>query len=41
LTIEGSVNSRNGVGGTAPAQVAIQLGTLTERVKDLNKALGL
>ena len=41
LTIEGSVNSRNGAGGTAPAQVAQQLSSLTERVKDLNKALGL
>jgi argininosuccinate lyase len=41
LTIEGSVNSRNGAGGTAPAQVAKQLSSLTERVKDLNKALGL
>ena len=41
LTIEGSVNSRNGAGGTSPAQVATQLSALTERVKDLNKALGL
>ena len=41
LTIEGSVNSRNGAGGTAPAQVTKQLSSLTERVKDLNKALGL
>lgn len=41
LTIEGSVKSRNGAGGTAPEQVAMQLSSLTERVKDLNKALGL
>jgi argininosuccinate lyase len=41
LTIEGSVNSRNGAGGTAPAQVEVQLASLTERVKDLSKALGL
>ena len=41
LTIEGSVSSRNGAGGTAPIQVAKQLSALTERVKDLNKALGL
>ena len=41
LTIEGSVNSRNGAGGTSPALVAKQLSALTERVKDLNKALGL
>lgn len=41
LTIEGSVNSRNGAGGTAPSQVAHQLTSLVERVKDVNKVLGL
>ena len=34
LTIEGSVASRDGVGGTAPDRVAEQLAALTERVRD-------
>lgn len=34
LTIEGSVESRNGVGGTAPNRVAEQLAELTRRVRD-------
>jgi argininosuccinate lyase len=36
LTIEGSVASRNGVGGTAPERVAEQLATLTSRVRELS-----
>ncbi|WP_207457624.1 argininosuccinate lyase [Desertivibrio insolitus] len=39
LTIEGSVASRNGAGGTAPERVAEQLSRLTERVRDLTAAL--
>lgn len=35
LTIEGSVASRNGIGGTAPERVAEQLAELTERVRAL------
>src|SRR5690606_967813 len=35
LTVEGSVASRNGVGGTAPERVAEQLAALTERVAAL------
>ena len=35
LTIEGSVASRSGVGGTAPDRVVEQLATLTQRVRDL------
>ena len=35
LTIEGSVASRSGVGGTAPDRVAEQLASLTRRVHDL------
>ncbi|GAA3342455.1 argininosuccinate lyase [Curtobacterium pusillum] len=35
LTIEGSVASRAGVGGTAPDRVAEQLSSLTRRVHDL------
>ncbi len=35
LTIEGSVASRAGVGGTAPDRVAEQLASLTRRVHDL------
>jgi argininosuccinate lyase len=35
LTIEGSVSSRNGVGGTAPERVAEQLLELVARVRDL------
>lgn len=41
LSSEGSVSSRNGAGGTAPAQVEKQLSKLVERVKDVNKVLGL
>ena len=35
LTIEGSVSSRNGVGGTSPDRVAQQRAELTARVRDL------
>jgi argininosuccinate lyase len=35
LTVEGSVASRDGVGGTAPARVAEQRTALTERVREL------
>ena len=35
LTVEGSIASRNGVGGTAPERVAEQLAQLTARVRDL------
>ena len=33
LTVEGSVASRDGAGGTAPSQVALQLTHLTARVR--------
>ena len=36
LTIEGSVASRDGQGGTAPVRVAEQLAALTERVRVLS-----
>jgi argininosuccinate lyase len=39
LTVEGSVASRAGAGGTAPDRVAEQLAVLTERVRALTKAL--
>jgi argininosuccinate lyase len=39
LTIEGSVASRDGVGGTAPSSVAAQLARLTERVRVLAAGL--
>ncbi|QNE34993.1 argininosuccinate lyase [Leifsonia shinshuensis] len=39
LTVEGSVASRAGAGGTAPDRVADQLATLTERVRALTRAL--
>ncbi|MFF1571923.1 argininosuccinate lyase [Leifsonia sp. NPDC058292] len=39
LTIEGSVASRDNVGGTAPARVAEQLAALTERVRALASVL--
>ncbi|RZU65690.1 argininosuccinate lyase [Microterricola gilva] len=39
LTIEGSVNSRDGLGGTAPVRVAEQLAALTARVRGLVQAL--
>ncbi|WBU38865.1 argininosuccinate lyase [Homoserinibacter sp. YIM 151385] len=35
LTVEGSIASRSGVGGTAPERVAEQLALLTERVRAL------
>ncbi|MCU1526514.1 MAG: argininosuccinate lyase [Frondihabitans sp.] len=35
LTVEGSIASRNGVGGTAPERVAEQHALLTSRVRDL------
>jgi argininosuccinate lyase len=35
LTVEGSIASRDGVGGTAPARVAEQLAALTARVREL------
>jgi argininosuccinate lyase len=41
LTIESSVASRNGEGGTSPTQVARQLSHLTERVRDLGFSLGV
>jgi argininosuccinate lyase len=39
LSIEGSVASRDGVGGTAPDRVAEQLAQLTERVRVVRSAL--
>ncbi len=39
LTIEGSVASRDNVGGTAPVRVAEQLAALTERVRALATSL--
>ncbi|QDZ13545.1 argininosuccinate lyase [Humibacter ginsenosidimutans] len=39
LTIEGSVGSRSGIGGTAPERVADQRAHLTERVRVLADAL--
>jgi argininosuccinate lyase len=33
LTVDGSLASRNGAGGTAPSQVALQLAQLTKRVR--------
>ncbi|SMH47678.1 argininosuccinate lyase [Rathayibacter oskolensis] len=39
LSIEGSVASRDGVGGTAPDRVAEQLAQLTERVRVVRAAL--
>ncbi len=39
LTVEGSVASRNGAGGTAPERVAEQLEALTLRVKSLSDQL--
>ena len=40
LSIEGSVRSRDGVGGTAPDRVADQLASLTTRVRDIGTRLG-
>jgi argininosuccinate lyase len=39
LTIEGSVASRDGVGGTAPARVEAQFAALADRVRHLVQAL--
>ncbi|MBN9629006.1 MAG: argininosuccinate lyase, partial [Actinobacteria bacterium] len=39
LTVEGSVASRAGAGGTAPDRVADQLAALTERVRTLTQTL--
>jgi argininosuccinate lyase len=39
LTIEGSVASRNGAGGTSPDRVAEQRAALTKRVRGLSRAL--
>ncbi|MET0853782.1 MAG: argininosuccinate lyase [Microterricola sp.] len=39
LTIEGSVNSRDGLGGTAPVRVAEQLAALTARVRGFVQTL--
>jgi argininosuccinate lyase len=39
LTVEGSVASRDGVGGTAPNRVAEQLASLTERVRVLSLSI--
>jgi argininosuccinate lyase len=39
LTIEGSVGSRDGIGGTAPERVAEQRARLTERIRVLADAL--
>jgi argininosuccinate lyase len=37
LTVDGSIASRTGIGGTAPVRVAEQLATLTRRVASLTK----
>jgi argininosuccinate lyase len=39
LTVRGSVESRNGVGGTAPSAVAEQQKQLTKRVSQLARTL--
>jgi argininosuccinate lyase len=41
LTVEGSVASRTGAGGTAPVRVAEQRTELVERVQAAAHALGL
>ena len=41
LSVEGSVASRTGVGGTAPVRVAEQRAELVQRVQDTAHALGL
>jgi argininosuccinate lyase len=41
LTIRGSVESRDGVGGTAPVRVAEQRAHLVERIRGLTVSLGL
>ena len=38
LTVEGSIASRTGVGGTAPERVAEQLAALTARVAELTRS---
>ena len=40
LTVDGSIASRDGVGGTAPDRVAEQLTALTARVRELVRELG-
>jgi argininosuccinate lyase len=40
LTVEGSVASRTGRGGTAPARVREQLAEATARTQELRAALG-
>jgi argininosuccinate lyase len=37
LTVEGSISSRTGLGGTAPIRVAEQLSALTQRVRQLKE----
>jgi argininosuccinate lyase len=39
LTVEGSVASRDGIGGTAPVRVDEQFARLTDRVRHLVKGL--
>jgi argininosuccinate lyase len=41
LTVEGSIASRDGVGGTAPVRVAEQLAALTSRIREVSAALGV
>jgi argininosuccinate lyase len=41
LSVEGSVASRTGVGGTAPVRVAEQRAELIERVQAVARALGV
>jgi argininosuccinate lyase len=41
LSVEGSVASRNGIGGTAPARVAEQRAELVTRAQAVAHALGL
>ena len=40
LTVAGSIASRDGIGGTAPARVVEQLAQLTSRVRDLSSGIG-
>jgi argininosuccinate lyase len=39
LTVRGSVESRNGVGGTAPSAVTAQQKQITKRVRELARTL--
>ena len=39
LTIEGSVASRDGIGGTAPVRVEAQFAALADRVRHLVQGL--